>query len=106
MADLNRYDLARAMAAEVDGLTHRMAAACLDAFVECVSRALTREESVILQNFGKFGVRRRKPRQGTHPQTQQAIAIAGAPIPFFTASPALKKRVRLAASQPESHGQP
>ncbi|MGQ9865553.1 MAG: HU family DNA-binding protein [Pseudanabaenaceae cyanobacterium] len=104
MADLNRSDLARAMAAEVDGLTHRMAAACLDAFVECVSRALTQEKSIILQNFGKFGVRYRKPRRGTHPQTQQAIAIEGAAIPFFTPSPALKKRVRLPSSRSEAHG--
>lgn len=93
MADVNRQDLIRGMMAEVDGLSYAMASASLEALLTCVTQALTEGKTVVLRDFGKFGVRQRRARAGTHPQTHAALEIPAATIPYFTASPTLKRLV-------------
>jgi DNA-binding protein HU-beta len=104
MADLNRQDIIRGMMAEVDGLSYSMAAASLEAFLTCVSRALVDRQSVVLKNFGKFSVRDRKARRGTHPHSHKPIEIPAVSIPHFAPSPVLKNLVNQVnqAHQPSS----
>ncbi|MEE3715828.1 HU family DNA-binding protein [Tumidithrix elongata RA019] len=93
MADLNRQDIIRGMMAEVDGLSHNMASASLEAALTCISRALSQQQSIMLSDFGKFGVRDRPSRQGRHPRTHDPITIAAVKVPYFTPSPILRKKV-------------
>jgi DNA-binding protein HU-beta len=93
MADLNRKDIVRLMVAEVDGLSHTMASACLEALLKIISESLVAQKSVVFQEFGKFGVRQRSARQGVHPQTQRLVEIPSLPVPYFTPSPKLKQLV-------------
>lgn len=79
--------------AEVDGLSYNMAAASLEALITYVTQALVNHDVVRLRDFGKFGVRQRRTRQGTHPQTHQPIQIASMHVPYFTPSPRLKRSV-------------
>jgi nucleoid DNA-binding protein len=81
------------MMAEVDGLSYSMAAASLEAFLTCVSRALSDRQTVVLKNFGKFSVRDRKARRGTHPHSHKPIEIPAVSIPHFAPSPSLKHLV-------------
>jgi len=50
-------------------------------------------KSVVISDFGKFGVRYRRSRQGTNPRTHESIEIPTAVVPYFTPSPSLKKRL-------------
>jgi len=99
MADLNRQDIIRGMMAEVDGLSHRMASASLEAFITYVTQSLASHQSVVISEFGRFGVRRRRLRQGIHPQTHQSIQIPSATVPYFSPSPKLKEQVNQASDQ-------
>ncbi|MBD2150314.1 HU family DNA-binding protein [Pseudanabaena sp. FACHB-1277] len=94
MADINRQDIIRGMMAEVDGLSYSMASASLEAVLTCVTQALANHKSIMLSDFGKFGVRLRRARSGSHPRTHQPITIPEAVIPHFTPSPHLKKLVQ------------
>ncbi len=94
MADINRQDIIRGMMAEVDGLSYNMASASLEAVLACVTKALADHQSVTLSDFGKFGVRHRRARLGSHPRTHQPMEIPAATAPYFTPSPHLKKLVQ------------
>ncbi|MFN3926407.1 MAG: HU family DNA-binding protein [Pseudanabaenaceae cyanobacterium] len=93
MADLNRRDIIQRMMLEVDGLTHNMAAASLEAVLTAISQALLEHKTVVFQDFGKFGVRWRAARQTVHPQTQKLVQIPAVPVPYFSPSPKLKNLV-------------
>ncbi len=94
MADINRQDIIRGMMAEVDGLSYNMASASLEAMVTCVTQALANHQSIILSDFGKFGICHRRARLGRHPRTHQPILIPEVVVPHFTPSPHLKKLVQ------------
>jgi nucleoid DNA-binding protein len=93
MADLNRQDVIRSMMSQVDGLSYRMASATLEAVITAITQALVEQKSVVFQDFGKFGVRQRPARQSVHPQTQRLVEIPAVPVPYFAASPKLKRLV-------------
>ncbi len=94
MADINRQDIIRGMMSEVDGLSYSMASASLEAVLTCLTQALSNHQSIMLSDFGKFGVRHRRARSGSHPRTHQPITIPEVIIPHFTPSPHLKKLVQ------------
>ncbi|MFZ4727947.1 MAG: HU family DNA-binding protein [Pseudanabaena sp.] len=48
----------------------------------------------MLSDFGKFGVRHRRARLGSHPRTHQPIHIPEVTVPYFTPCPHLKKLVQ------------
>ncbi|GBO51734.1 DNA-binding protein HU [Pseudanabaena sp. lw0831] len=95
MADINRQDIIRGMMAEVDGLSYSIASASLEAVLVCVTKALANHQSVTLSDFGKFGVRHRRARLGSHPRTHQPIKIPEVTVPYFSPSPHLKKLVQM-----------
>jgi DNA-binding protein HU-beta len=94
MADINRQDIIQGMMEEVDGLTYSMASASLEAVLVCLTNALADHQSVMLSDFGKFGVRHRRARLGSHPRTHQPMQIPEVTVPYFTPSPHLKKLVQ------------
>jgi DNA-binding protein HU-beta len=94
MADINRQDIIRGMMAEVDGLSYSVASASLEAALTCITNALANRRSVMLSDFGKFDVRHRRARLGSHPRTHQPITIPEVFAPHFTPSPHLKKLVQ------------
>jgi DNA-binding protein HU-beta len=96
MADLNRRDLIRHITKEVDGLSQQMAAASLDAAINFIIQSLASHQSLVIQDFGKFGVRYRAARQGCHPASHLPIEIDATSIVYFTPSPKLKLLVKSA----------
>lgn len=102
MADLNRQDIIRGIIAEVDGLSYSMAAASLEATLTYVTQALANHQSIVISDFGKFGVRHRRARLGIHPRSHQPITIPEVIVPYFTPSPRLKKLVQK-PNEPNSH---
>ena len=80
--------------AEKSGLTKKDAESALNAFMEAVQEALSKEEKVQLVGFGTFEVRHRKAREGRNPRDpKQKIKIPASKAPVFKAGKTLKETV-------------
>ena len=86
---MNKSDLIAAIAAKT-GETKKSADASVNAFVEVVTKALTKGDKVQLVGFGSFEVRKRAARKGRNPQTKEEIKIPASKAPVFKAGKALK----------------
>jgi DNA-binding protein HU-beta len=65
-------------------------AACLDS----VKHSLKKGQKVSLVGFGTFSVTKRKARKGRNPKTGEAIKIAAAKVPKFSAGKGLKDAIK------------
>jgi len=88
---MNKQDVVSAMA-DKSGLTKKDSEAALNAFMDVVQEALSREEddTVSLVGFGAFKRRERSARKGRNPQTQEAIDIPATWVPAFSPGKSLK----------------
>ena len=86
---MNKSDLIAAIAAKT-GETKKSAEASVNAFVEVVTKALTKGDKVQLVGFGSFEVRKRAARKGRNPQTKEEIKIPASKAPVFKDGKALK----------------
>ena len=69
---MNKTEVIEAIAKEVD-VTKVTAAACLDAFINIVTKVLKKKGDVRLVGFGTFTTAKRKATTGRNPQTGAAI---------------------------------
>lgn len=74
-------------------ISKAVAADALTSFIDGVTRALAKGDSVTLVGFGTFSVNRRAARKGRNPQTGGEISIAAANVPRFKAGKSLKDSV-------------
>ena len=89
---MNKSELIDAIAASAD-IPKAQAGRALDAVIESVTTALTKDDQVVLVGFGTFSVKDRAARSGRNPQTGQPIDIPAAKIPAFKPGKALKDAV-------------
>ncbi len=81
--------------ASKSGLNRRDAGKAVDAFLESITDALKRRESVSFTGFGKFSTQYRAARQGVNPRNpRQKVEIPAATVPKFSAGSSLKQAVR------------
>jgi DNA-binding protein HU-beta len=77
------------------GLSKRDAGSAVDAFLDSITEALKRGESVNFTGFGKFSTQHRAARMGVNPRNPgQKVHIAAATVPKFSAGSALKTAVK------------
>jgi DNA-binding protein HU-beta len=77
------------------GLSKRDAGAAVDAFLDSITDALTRGETVSFTGFGKFTTQHRAARMGVNPRNPgQKVHIAAATVPKFSAGSSLKSAVK------------
>ena len=86
---MNKSDFVAAVA-EATELTKADAGRAVDAFIDTVTKALKKGETVTLVGFGTFSVRKRAARQGRNPQTGETIKIKASKSPAFKAGKGLK----------------
>lgn len=98
---ITRRLLARQVAAQVDGLSLRLAGAAVEAIASSIADALASDGTVQLNGFGTFSVRQRPARQTFHPRTREPITIPAASVPHFSPSPQLRDRVSTACARVE-----
>ncbi|EGR2831739.1 HU family DNA-binding protein [Vibrio cholerae] len=72
------------------GVTHSEAKKIVEATLDVISEHLTHGDEVQFLGFGRFGLRKRKERQGIHPKTGESIRIAAATTPVFVPGKKLK----------------
>jgi DNA-binding protein HU-beta len=77
------------------GLSKRDAGKAVDAFLDSVTEALKRGDSVSFTGFGKFSTAHRAARQGVNPRNPtQKVQIPAATVPRFSAGTALKQALK------------
>ncbi len=86
---MNKAELIEAIANEAE-VTKVVAGACVDAFINTVTKVLKKKGEVRLVGFGTFTTTKRKATTGRNPQTGAAIKIAASTQPKFKAGKALK----------------
>ncbi|MBQ0052139.1 MAG: HU family DNA-binding protein [Treponema sp.] len=89
---MNKTELVDAIAKDT-GLSKKDSEAALKSFIENVSKAMEKGDSVQLVGFGTFEVGERAARSGRNPKTGETITIAASKSPKFKAGKALKDRV-------------
>ncbi|MDH1988199.1 HU family DNA-binding protein, partial [Pseudomonas sp. GD03689] len=85
---MNKGELINAIARSA-GLTKVQAARVLNVFLEAVTDALKRGDTVSLVGFGAFAVTDRPKRTGRNPQTGEKLNIPAASKPVFKAGKSL-----------------
>jgi DNA-binding protein HU-beta len=77
------------------GLSKRDASKAVDAFLDSVTEALKRGDSVAFTGFGKFSTAQRAARQGVNPRNPaQKVHIPAATVPRFSAGSGLKQALK------------
>lgn len=89
---MNKAELVEAIAKKTDA-SNASVERMVNAFIETVTTSLTKGQAVQLVGFGSFGVTKRKARTGRNPRTGDAIKIAAAKVPRFSAGARLKAAV-------------
>lgn len=89
---MHKTDIVVALANTTD-LGVNKADLVVSAFIEQITNALARGESVSLVGFGSFNVSERAAREGRNPQTGATIQIAASKAVSFKAGKALKDAV-------------
>jgi DNA-binding protein HU-beta len=80
--------------AEMAGTSKKDAEAVLQAFLDVVTKTLSKGEDVTLAGFGSFSVTQRQAREGVNPRTLEKIKIAATKTPKFKAGKKLKEAVK------------
>ncbi len=89
---LHKPELAERIADQTQ-LTRAQANDVITAFVDQVSAAMARGETVALTGFGSFTVRERKARNGRNPQTGETITIAAQKTVGFRPGKTLREAI-------------
>lgn len=89
---MHKTDIVVAVANKLE-LSANKADLVVSAFIEQITNALSRGESVSLLGFGSFNVSERAARTGRNPQTGAVIQIAASKSVSFKAGKALKDAV-------------
>jgi len=80
--------------AEIAGTSKKDAEAVLQAFLDVVTKTLSKGDTVTLAGFGTFSVTQRQAREGVNPRTLEKIKIAATKTPKFKAGKKLKDAVK------------
>ena len=71
-----------------------------------IAKTLGRGESVTIEGFSTFTIRRREVRQRRNPHTGECIAIAASTVPWFKAGKALRDAVKARQAQSAPRSRP
>ncbi|MCW5590448.1 MAG: HU family DNA-binding protein [Legionellales bacterium] len=93
---MNKSELIDIISSSAD-ISKAAANRALDAVLENITNALSRDETVSLLGFGTFTVKERPARQGRNPRTGETIEIKACKVPNFKAGKALKDAVQTEA---------
>jgi DNA-binding protein HU-beta len=89
---MNKTELIDALAAETN-MTKADAGRALTAVLDIITHAVAKKQDVQLIGFGTFKAAKRAARTGKNPRTGEALKIAAATVPRFTAGAAFKAAV-------------
>ena len=65
----------------------------VEQLLEIMKRTLSGEENVLISGFGKFVIKRKRPRRGRNPQTNQDLQLKARKVVTFKPSGILRKAI-------------
>jgi integration host factor subunit alpha len=98
---MTKADIVHALHDRLTGLTHREAAALVDAVFDLLKETLGRGEKVKVSSFGNLVPHDKRERPGRNPQTGEPIKIEARRVLTFKASVILKEALNRKAKQGE-----
>lgn len=78
---------------EKTGLSKSRAREVVESLLEIVKSTLAREENLLITGFGKFVVKRKRPRRGRNPQTKQDLQLRARKVVVFKTSGVLRRKI-------------
>ena len=90
---MNKQDLIAKIARDAE-LSKAAAGAAVESFIDGITRALKKGDSITFVGFGTFKTAQRKARTARNPQTGAAIKIPRLRVVRFSAGKALKTAVK------------
>lgn len=89
---MKKTELIDALAARTD-MTKAAAGKSIDALLDIITETVAAGDDVALIGFGTFKAAERAARVGKNPKTGEALTIAAATVPKFSAGAAFKAAV-------------
>jgi DNA-binding protein HU-beta len=89
---MNKAELIAKIADDA-GITKTQANACVDSFIEAVTKTLKSGNKLTLVGFGTFSVSKRAARNGRNPQTGAVIKIKAKKVARFKAGKELSAKI-------------
>ena len=89
---MNKAELTTKIAEDA-GITKSQANACIDSFVQAVTKTLKTGNKLTLVGFGTFSVSKRAARNGRNPQTGAVIKIKAKKVAKFKAGKELSSKI-------------
>ena len=89
---MNKAELIAKIADDA-GITKTQANACVDSFIEAVTKTLKSGNKLTLVGFGTFSVSKRAARNGRNPQTGAVIKIKAKKVARFKAGKELSSKI-------------
>lgn len=89
---MNKTELIEALASRTDS-TKAAAGKSVEALLEIITETVAAGDDVALIGFGTFKAAERAARTGKNPKTGEALEIAAATVPKFSAGAAFKAAV-------------
>jgi DNA-binding protein HU-beta len=75
-----------ALASAKSGITQKTILDCMNPILESILEALSREDKILIQNFGTFYVAKRSERKSRNPSTGEAITVPAKKVIKFKLS--------------------
>jgi nucleoid DNA-binding protein len=89
---MNKAELIEALAHDTE-LSKAAAGRAVNSIIDIITNAVAKKQDVQLIGFGTFKAAKRAARTGKNPRTGEALKIAAATVPRFTAGAAFKAAV-------------
>ena len=67
---------------------------CINAALDAITKALQKDDKVVITGFGVFSASKRAARMGVNPRTGEKIKISARRVPKFKAGKTLKDAVK------------
>jgi integration host factor subunit alpha len=78
---------------ETNGYTHRKSIETVEILLELIKRTLETGEDVMISNFGKFCVKKKRERRGRNPATGEEMMMAPRKTVTFRCSGKLREKI-------------
>jgi integration host factor subunit alpha len=78
---------------ETNGYTHQKAFETVEIILELIKCTLENGEDVLISNFGKFCVKKKRERRGRNPSTGEDLMLAPRKVVTFRCSGKLREKL-------------
>ncbi len=89
---MTKADLVRIVSTDT-GIIRKDVSIAVDAFLEAIKDSLKDGKHIEIRGFGTFKLKKRKPRIGRNPKTDEKVEIPARIVPTFKFSKELKKEI-------------